>query len=119
MTREYKTIEDLYNRAKEMHHAYNLIGSENLNEEGKAEAMAYCTICDAFEFSSNEADFINLIREEIAGCCTRVTDMTIYELMMSRSYDGFAEVRLLRKYVRHNFKRELWENFPEFKKPTT
>lgn len=112
MPNEYKSFWELRNHAEEMDHAYGKISILRLNEDGRAERKAYRAIVECFEFAGTKADVIQFLTKQINSLDNIVNLNAQYHMFASTKEDA-AVADLLRKYIRHNFERDLWENIPE------
>lgn len=120
MPRQSTPFEELKESSHKHHHAYIVIGEENLNERGKAEYRAYRIINnDVFPFCENKADLVEHIRRKIHDMRAELQKIPLAELTKGEWREDVAVIGLLRKYIRFNCPSRLWDNIPEFNEPTT
>lgn len=110
MPNEYKSFWELRNQAEEMDHAYGKISILRLNESGHAERRAYRTIVECFEFAGTKADVVQFLTKQI-NSLDNLAKLNTQLFGNAKGEDAVAD--LLRKYIRHNFEHDLWENIPE------
>lgn len=110
MPNEYKSFWELRNQAEEMDHAYGKISILCLNADGIAERMAYRTIVECFEFAGTKADVVQSLTKQIQ---TLDNIAKLNTQLFGNDKGDAAIADFLRKYIRHNFEYDLWENITE------
>ena len=112
MERKYKTFEELRDNAEMNYSTFAPLPWDYMSEKGIIARCTWNTLVDIFEFSTCKADVVEMVASEIRSNEERLAEK-----------DGCArpdEVRgitdILKRYVRFNFERELWQDMPEFKR---
>lgn len=122
MPRVYQSFEVMKDHVDDILKAYSILrgslSSNILSEEGIIQYQVYDTLAYCFEFSTNKAELIQEVAGEIRDL---KTDYRRKSLFTGPTNDHIAEngriAKLLRKYIRFNCERDLWENVPEIKEP--
>lgn len=109
MSKEYKSFEDLRKKVFNEYQTLNAVDREYLNEKGKFMYEVYDTLDDCFRFSDSKEELVEVISKEIVD---------LLKVRWYRSFEKEEEdkkiAEKLRRYVRWNIEKELWENIPEF-----
>lgn len=109
MGREYKSFEDLRNQVFKKYAAFAAIGRDYLNDEGKFMYEVYDALDDCFRFAGSNEELVVVIRDEINELLKPVWYRSLEIAGMKKKV-----AEKLRKYVRFNIEKRLWENIPEF-----
>ena len=105
-----QSFEGIRELVKSKYEQLRRVPREYLNEDGKFMLDVWDELEDCVEFSDNLSDFVEQVR------------WNIEQLLKSQWYrsEEFQEenqkiAEKLRKFVRIEVAKELWENIPEFK----
>ena len=109
MSKEYKSFEDLRKKVEDKYEAFAGVEREYLNDKGKFMYEVYDSLDDCFRMADNKAELVQIIRSEIADLLKPVWYRSPEIEEMN---EKVAEK--LRRYVRWNIEKELWESIPEF-----
>lgn len=97
----------------------NKLGGRILSAEGNIYFEVYAALQECFCFSESKADLVTQVADVIRDIRVSIRSKPLGVTHTRAFVDEQAEIaKLLRKYIRHNCERELWENVPEFKTPT-
>lgn len=114
----YMTYEELKTEAATTMAAFNRIQSLAyglLSPEGSIRYDAYDYINDFFIESTNEVEFIEKAYQEYRELVKHYEMLSEYE--KKTTWNNPRVHLLIRRYVRHNFRPELREAYPEFASP--
>ena len=109
MGREYKSFEDLRNQVFNKYAAFAAVSRDYLNDEGKFMHDVYDALDDCFRFTGTNEELVVVIRDEIVELRNPVWYRSPEVADRNKKV-----AEKLRKYVRWNIEKKLWENIPEF-----
>lgn len=109
MERKYKSFEDLRKKVFEKYEIFSAVEREYLNDKGKFMYEVYDALDDCFRFADSKEELVEVISKEIAELLKPVWYRSPEVDEMNKKV-----AEKLRRYVRWNIEKELWENIPEF-----
>lgn len=117
-TKTYKTFDQLKEIAVTTCAAFRTVRDLSnglLTQKGFIEMEAWDYVYDAFQYCTCDTEVIEWMRAEIHSIDKTISYATPFQLEQSL-WQMPATRKFLRKYVRINFPRNLWENIDEFTK---